>query len=1040
MLHPLFFLLAYKIGLTLGQCNVTILEELPAKTVIPLSLGEGDLTLIEGQEYFRLVKSPSSISNGFFTGPPIWLDRNVDLYTNDQSWNLEIKSPIDREKLCVIEPNCDCAAGNSDPRYNSARGCHLPLRYSRHSPDKGLEIIPINVCIADINDNAPIFPGQNNGFRGIREQVFELNIEEETPINTLFPLPQATDADAGPVNDIKDYSYKCSNANNQGFEPSAFRLKFDKASRELHLQVLERLDLEDKKSQRNWPLECILTASDSVHSVSNRLVIALADINDHAPQFLEPVPIDSRVNLKSTPTGFDIRIPEDLPAYTHLLTFKASDADSNPEYNQITYESEELQSQLSSTKSPIFRVDRTTGVMKLNSALSYVSDSEPAVVIKIRAIDKKGLSSEITCRIFIKDINNHPPDIELSGEVRDSITRQPSSYLTKTVISLLKTPIRVQEESSNKMVLAIFKVTDADSKDNGNVTCNLVDDQRKLQDRVELKRLAPDLWGLTALGPIDREKIKLDSQDLRTISDKKSTVVGAYINCKDNPQSGEQALEHRLAISIAVEDINDNAPQFLPNLPRLKDDVYGEIALLNFQVVENAPNETDIGRISDLIIELDKGDDLIYELSDLKPSQTEVRQLLQVMPHTGVIRTLMSFDREQYSFYDNILLTVKDASNNPHTIHARINLTVLDVNDNKPQFLDEESVVRVPEDVGPDHVIAKINVTDRDLGDNGTVLLKLAQRSHTNFFRLRENELILFPGRKLDREQEEQHQIVVLAIDQGLPYKLTSSATYTVMVEDVNDNRPLFPTTLKYKSFQRPCSSQGTFEKIEAEDKDPSKEFSQINYKILNITDSNSMNSEVPSGLDASDLFDIEPNTGLLNYHDPNMSCGERIRVLYLHILAYDPQNEAMNDTIKIKVILNPDQVAPRSDVSGDEVARQQANSGESRGPRSRAFDVDGTIYGVVILVCVSVGLCIFLLVLLVYFRKKFVADANQRMPPPDHLMNGHFRPANLGNVQDSFVGIHQNMLVKDLGPEATPAYSKLAFPDVTKTLGYNST
>lgn len=52
---------------------------------------------------------------------------------------------------------------------------------------------------------------------------------------------------------------------------------------------------------------------------------------------------------------------------------------------------------------------------------------------------------------------------------------------------------------------------------------------------------------------------------------------------------------------------------------------------------------------------------------------------------------------------------------------AKINITVLDVNDNNPQYSDFQNPVTIAEDTTGD--VIQIQVTDRDIGLNGDVTL-----------------------------------------------------------------------------------------------------------------------------------------------------------------------------------------------------------------------------------------------------------------------------------------------------------------------------
>lgn len=65
---------------------------------------------------------------------------------------------------------------------------------------------------------------------------------------------------------------------------------------------------------------------------------------------------------------------------------------------------------------------------------------------------------------------------------------------------------------------------------------------------------------------------------------------------------------------------------------------------------------------------------------------------------------------------------------------AQINITVLDVNDNNPQFVDLENPQMVPEDHTGE--LYRIQVSDADIGENGEVTI--STYSHPELFGISE--------------------------------------------------------------------------------------------------------------------------------------------------------------------------------------------------------------------------------------------------------------------------------------------------------------
>lgn len=119
-----------------------------------------------------------------------------------------------------------------------------------------------------------------------------------------------------------------------------------------------------------------------------------------------------------------------------------------------------------------------------------------------------------------------------------------------------------------------------------------------------------------------------------------------------------------------------------------------------------------------------------------------------------------------------------------------VNITVKDLNDNSPHFLQAVESVNVVENWQAGHSIFQAKAVDPDEGVNGIVVYSLKQNPK-NLFTINEKNgnisLLLGP---LDVHAG-SYQIEILASDMGVP-QLSSSFILTVYVHDVNDNPPVF--------------------------------------------------------------------------------------------------------------------------------------------------------------------------------------------------------------------------------------------------------
>ncbi len=119
-------------------------------------------------------------------------------------------------------------------------------------------------------------------------------------------------------------------------------------------------------------------------------------------------------------------------------------------------------------------------------------------------------------------------------------------------------------------------------------------------------------------------------------------------------------------------------------------------------------------------------------------------------------------------------------------------IVVDDINDNAPIF--ERSVIplHIPEDASIRTAFPLDDqAQDKDTGDNGVIHYYLEDSG--GFFSIRQDgyELELVVQRELDRETQENHVLVLVAVDGG-SVPLSATANLNVTVTDVDDNCPEF--------------------------------------------------------------------------------------------------------------------------------------------------------------------------------------------------------------------------------------------------------
>ncbi|NWQ60840.1 CELR3 protein, partial [Neopipo cinnamomea] len=154
----------------------------------------------------------------------------------------------------------------------------------------------------------------------------------------------------------------------------------------------------------------------------------------------------------------------------------------------------------------------------------------------------------------------------------------------------------------------------------------------------------------------------------------------------------------------------------------------------------------------------------------------------------GVISTRTKLD---YESQKNYTLTISLSDGNT-TDYATVFVKVLDVNDNSPVFGATSTAVNIPENAPPGTSVTRVSATDVDEGFNGLVVYTL--KGGEGKMDIDASGLILLE-KELDREAQGLYNLTVIASDQGQPVRLTA-LNLTVIVDDVNDNPPVFSSSI----------------------------------------------------------------------------------------------------------------------------------------------------------------------------------------------------------------------------------------------------
>uniref|UniRef100_A0A8D0EHC4 Cadherin domain-containing protein n=1 Tax=Strix occidentalis caurina TaxID=311401 RepID=A0A8D0EHC4_STROC len=235
--------------------------------------------------------------------------------------------------------------------------------------------------------------------------------------------------------------------------------------------------------------------------------------------------------------------------------------------------------------------------------------------------------------------------------------------------------------------------------------------------------------------------------------------------------SGDPVRSGTAHVKINVTDANDNSPVFTKEIYKV-------------QLLENLPE----GSLA-LQVKATDGDeginaDITYSFSDIANS---ARQVFTLDSWTGDVKEALDFeDTRGYT----LLVEARDGGG--LVAHCKVEVEVLDVNDNAPEITVLSVSSPVAEDAPVGTVVALLNVIDRDSGENGQVSCELSGEAPLSLVASSSGgSYKVVTASALDREQAAEHRVTVVARDRGIP-ALSGRAALVLEVSDVNDNAPVF--------------------------------------------------------------------------------------------------------------------------------------------------------------------------------------------------------------------------------------------------------
>ncbi|XP_029142585.1 protocadherin gamma-B4-like [Protobothrops mucrosquamatus] len=325
-------------------------------------------------------------------------------------------------------------------------------------------------------------------------------------------------------------------------------------------------------------------------------------------------------------------------------------------------------------------------------------------------------------------------------------------------------------------------------------------------------------------------------------------------------------------IWINVTDANDNPPIFTQEIYTVSLRENLPVGFLVLQLVASDKDEGSNAQIR-------------YYFSNIPLSANKKFSLDST---SGMISLVEPLDFEESTEY---VMTVAAKDGGGSMTHCKVEVKILDENDNVPEMMFASIFNSILEDSQTGTVIALIKTNDKDMDDNGKVICYLEDDLPFKILPSSDNYYTLLTDRPLDREKASQYNITITVTDKGTP-PLSTNKTILLQISDINDNAPAFEKASYSIYVPENNPSGASIFQIQAFDPDVDQN-SHITYSILT-----SNIEELP----ISSYISIHSETGTI-YAQRSFDY-EQFREFQLQVKAQDGGSPSLSSNVTVRVFI----------------------------------------------------------------------------------------------------------------------------------------
>ncbi|XP_015749275.1 PREDICTED: protocadherin Fat 4-like, partial [Acropora digitifera] len=440
-------------------------------------------------------------------------------------------------------------------------------------------------------------------------------------------------------------------------------------------------------------------------------------------------------------------------------------------------EAQNLKPSITSPFPPLISVDENVPVGTIIAVVSATDPENDPIVFSLDAASDEFLNIDNSGNLTLaKTLDREVKgDYEISVYVADQCQgcnpdQRKSEYhlilvvndLNDEVPTFISTPYvaRIAENATKGSSVIDVSAIDKDSGPNAQISYTFSPKTRGYRNPWQTNNFAiSNHHGkITVSGPLDFE------------NEQRYTL---FVIAKD---AGTPPLESETTVIVDVTDVSDNPPKFLRSIYLVE---ISENKIVGSTILQVQAVDGDAGVNNEVYYDIIAGND---------------ERLFAVNMSSGELTLNGTIDAEKMDF-SRITVRASEVGDPTSNSTALVLITVLDTNDNPPEFFHSSYHFSIREDLAkPGYIVTdQLNVQDKDINPQNRRFAYSLSGEDSKYFKIDSSSGLMTINASLDYEQGKfNFSFKVFANETDTAEVLSGVAMVTVELVNVNDNAPKF--------------------------------------------------------------------------------------------------------------------------------------------------------------------------------------------------------------------------------------------------------